>query len=92
MNGILELTLILLACTSPILAVILVKQAFDYRTRKMEIETQLRHEYDQTAFRDVEQEVAQLRERIAVLEAIVTDKGYELNEKLKVLGQQAPKH
>jgi hypothetical protein len=92
MNDAIGLSLILLACITPILAIIIVKQAMDYRTRKMEIETRLRHEYDQHAFKDVEQEVTRLRERVAVLEAIVTDKGYELTEKIKVLGEQAPKH
>jgi hypothetical protein len=92
MNDAIGLSLILLACITPILAIIIVKQAMDYRTRKMEIETRLRHEYDQNAFKDVEQEVTRLRERVAVLEAIVTDKGYELTEKIKVLGKQAPKH
>jgi polynucleotide 5'-kinase involved in rRNA processing len=92
MNDAIGLSLILLACITPVLAIIIVKQTMDYRTRKMEIETKLRHEYDQSAFRDVEMEVARLRERVAVLEAIVTDKGYELTEKIKVLGKEAPKH
>ena len=79
----LELTGIFLAIFSPILVYVLIKQGFNYRLRQLEVQGSNK---DQVA--DLKDEIRLLRERVQVLEAIVTDSGYELQHQFRQLDKQ----
>ena len=76
----LELMGIFLAIFSPIIILVLIRQSFKYRLRKLEAQGV---NSDQVA--DLKDEIRLLRERVQVLEAIVTDTGYELHSKFRQL-------
>lgn len=76
----LEVLMIMLAVSSPVWLIVLVVHYFKYRAEVA------RHAADSKqsaeANRDLERQVGELRERVQVLEAIVTDSRFDLNRKI----------
>lgn len=80
MRDAIELALTLLACTTPILAIMWLSAWLKQEklSNKVADEQNLVHAH----------ELAELRQRIEVLETIVTDKGYQLDQELHSLRRQ----
>ncbi len=74
----LNLALILLACTMPVLAIIAVAKFFKYKEQTAHHLHNLRTEIDLASKTELKREVQELRERVQVLEAIITDSKYNL--------------
>jgi cell division protein FtsB len=85
MFGALSLALILLACTTPVLAIIGVALFFRNRERNAQREHDLKGAIDQSAKTELKHELQKLRERVQVLEAIVTDGDYDLKQQFSKL-------
>lgn len=84
MSDALELALVLLACTTPILAIMGMSHYINHlkqRGKQMD-------DRAEAAARNTTRELAELRQRIEVLETIITDKGYQLDQELRALGRQ----
>jgi len=81
MGGILELLGIFIAISSPIWIIMLIK----HRTRVAELQATHGETISTQEVAELKRLVTVLTERMAVLETIVTDKGYELQEKFKHL-------
>ncbi|WP_448556863.1 hypothetical protein [Thalassotalea montiporae] len=77
-----ELLLVILTFASPILIGIFISKYFKY---KSEVNAQLKalqSGLDSKTNLELQNEVKALKERLAAVEAIVTDSGYELNQKI----------
>lgn len=77
MRNALELALTLLACTTPVLAIMWLR-AWLKQEKQHNDEQNIGHAH----------ELAELRQRIEILETIVTDKGYQLDQELHSLRRQ----
>lgn len=80
MSDAVELALILLACTTPILAIM----ALDQYLKRLKQRSKMTGEQSAATAH----ELAELRQRVEVLETIVTDKGYQLDQELRSIGRQ----
>jgi hypothetical protein len=87
MLGILNLALVLLACTMPILAIIGVVHFFKYKERTAQYLHHMQNEIDLASKTELKREVQELRERVQVLEAIVTDSKYDLMQEFEHLAK-----
>lgn len=85
MNFLLWMFLLMLVACFPAFVILLIKKYFDY---KREVGTELVRLRKDLQFANVEElqkQVAAHRARIEALEAIVTDKGYDLKDKITSL-------
>ena len=80
-----ELFGIMMAIFLPIIMLVAVSSYFDSKKKAMASLDKLRKEIDAQSTEELEAEVETLRERIAVLETIVTDRGFELERKISNL-------
>ena len=80
MSDALELALVLLACTTPVLAIM----GLNHYLKQLKQRDKRAAEY----MAGNAQEIAELRQRIEVLEAVITDKSYHLEQELRSLGRQ----
>lgn len=85
MNDVLELFLIMLSVSSPVLIIVLVVQYFRYRALVAQRSAESAREAAALRNGELEREVAELRQRVEVLEAIVTDDKYDLGRKIASL-------
>lgn len=77
----LELALVLLACTTPILAIMWLGNYLKLLKQRSQTAGEVSA--------GTAHELAELRQRIEVLETIVTDKGYQLDQELRSITRQA---
>lgn len=80
MSDALELALILLACTTPILAIMWL----DGYLKRLKQRNKAAEEQNSGNAN----ELAELRQRIEILESIVTEKGYQLDQELRSISRQ----
>ncbi len=80
-----ELFGIMMAIFLPIIMLVAVSSYFDSKKKAMASLDKLRKEIDAQSTEELEAEVETLKERIAVLETIVTDRGFELERKISNL-------
>ena len=77
-----ELLLVILTFTSPILIGIFISKYFKYKSEVSAQLQKLQTELDSKTNLELQNEVKALKERLVSVEAIVTDSGYELNQKI----------
>lgn len=85
MNAVLQLFGVMMAVMLPISLIVFITEYFKY---KKSINAQLgtlRKELDLNSTKELQDEVVQLKERIIVLERIVTDNSYEVEKKIRSL-------
>jgi hypothetical protein len=80
MSDAIELALVLLACTTPILAIMWL----DGYLKRLKQRNKVAEEQSATHAT----QLAELRQRIEILETIVTDKSYQLDQELRAVGRQ----
>lgn len=76
----LEVLMIMLAVSSPVWIIVLVVHYFKYRSEVARHAADSKHTAEVN--QDLERQLAELRERVQVLEAIVTDSRYDLSRKI----------
>ncbi|WP_153913415.1 hypothetical protein [Shewanella sp. TC10] len=77
-----ELLLVILTFASPILIAIFISKYFKYKSEVNAQLQELQNELGSKANHELQNEVKDLKERLASVETIVTDSGYELNQKI----------
>ncbi len=77
-----ELLLVILTLSSPILIGIFISKYFKYKSELNSQLQQLRKEIDGKNTAELQKEVELLKERSEVLERIVTDSKYDLDQKI----------
>ena len=77
-----ELLLVILTFASPILIGIFISKYFKYKSEVNAQLQALQNGLDSKTNLELQNEVKALKERLAAVEAIVTDSGYELNQKI----------
>ena len=58
---------------------------FDYRKHRLMMMDKINEIQDGVLLKDMQRELAAVKQRLAVLEKIITDKRYDLNEELAAL-------
>lgn len=82
MEASLQLFGVMMAIMTPVILIVLISEYFKYKKATSEQLNRLGKELHDNSTRELEQEVASLRQRIQVLEEIVTDRGFELDRKI----------
>ena len=77
-----ELLLVILTFASPVLIGIFISKYFKYKSEVSAQLQALQKEMANKSTIELQNEVEALRERMATIESIVTDSGYELNQKI----------
>ncbi len=85
MSSVLQLFGVMMAIFLPITMIVFVNQYFSYKRSTNAQIIKLQREMEANSTDDLEKEVAQLKERIIVLESIVTDRGFELERNISNL-------
>lgn len=85
MEGIFIFAVFLLAATSPILIAVFLKQYFRYKSETNNKLADLDLKLAQSQNDLLQKRVVDLQSRVEVLERIVTDKRYELNQEISNL-------
>lgn len=85
MESLLELTGIMIAICMPIFIVVFIKRYLAHKTRLAELEAARTGQLSEQDLEALQQLVGRLSERVQVLEAIVTDQGYEVKEQINRL-------
>jgi len=80
-----DLLLVILTLSSPILIAIFISKYFKYKSELNNQLQQLRNEIDGKNTTELQREVELLKERTAILERIVTDSKYDLDQKIAKL-------
>ena len=80
-----NLLLVILTFSSPILIGIFISKYFKYKSELNNQLQELRKEIDEKNTVELQKEVESLRERTEVLERIVTDSKYDLDQKISKL-------
>lgn len=80
-----ELLLVMLALTSPILIIILVRHYFNYKSEVNQKILALQKDSDTEAVITMQQKVDGLVARVIVLEKIVTDSKFDLGQEISQL-------
>ena len=82
MNAVLQLFGIMMAVMLPISLIVFITEYFKYKKSTNAQLGELKKEVNRNSRKDVEKEIAELKERIIVLESIVTDRSYNLERKI----------
>ena len=82
MEASLQLFGVMMAIMTPVILIVLISEYFKYKKATSEQLNRLDKELHDNSTRELEQEVASLRQRVQVLEEIVPDRGFELNRKI----------
>jgi uncharacterized protein (DUF927 family) len=82
MDASLQLFGVMMAVMTPIILIVLISEYFKYKKANSAQLNRLDKELHSSSTRALEQEVASLRQRIQVLEEIVTDRGFEVDRKI----------
>lgn len=85
MSDALELALVLLACTTPILAIMWMNHYIKQLKRRSKLQEEQAGATAQANLRELDE----LRQRIEVLESIITDRGYRLDQELRTVAARA---
>ncbi len=76
---------IMMAVFLPIAMLAFIPQYFSYKRSTNAQIIKLQNEMEANSTEDLEKEIAELKERIIVLESIVTDRGFEVERKISSL-------
>ena len=82
MGEALDLFGIMMAIFIPISMLVFVCQYWDYKKKTRAELGRLQQQVDRQSTDELEQQLRELKERVAVLESIVTDRSYELERKI----------
>jgi len=82
MSGALELFGIMMAIFLPISMLVFVNQYWDYKNKTSSRLGKLQQQIEQQSTEELKQELAALKERVVVLESIVTDRRHDLEQKI----------
>jgi len=85
MNAVAQLFGVMMALIIPVCLVLCVIGFFKTKRTTNEELTKLKKEMKLNSNKDMEKEIADLKERIVVLEAIVTDRSFEVERKISSL-------
>lgn len=85
MNAVLQLFGVMMAVMLPVSLIVFITEYFKYKKSTNAQLGTLRKEMDLNSTEELQDEVAKMKERIEVLERIVTDNSYEVDRKIKGL-------
>ena len=85
MSDILELFGVMMAIMLPVSLIVFITEYFKYKKSTESRLGKLRKEMDLNSTKELQDEVVLLRERVEVLERIVTDNSYEVDRKIQSL-------
>lgn len=85
MYAVLELFGIMMAVMLPVSLIVFITEYFKYKKNTESKLGTLRKEMDLNSTKELQEEVLRLKERIVVLERIVTDNSYEVERKIQSL-------
>jgi len=85
MNAALQLFSIMMAVMLPVSLIVFITEYFKYKKSTNAQLGDIRKEMHENSREDMEKEIAELKERIVVLESIVTDRSYNLERKISNL-------
>jgi len=85
MSEVLELFGVMMAIMLPVSLIVFITEYFKYKKSTQSQIGKLRKEMDLNSTQELQNEVVRLRERIEVLERIVTDNSYEVDRKIQSL-------
>ena len=85
MGASLQLFGVMMAVMAPIILIVFISEYFKYKKATSEKLARLNKEVHENSTKELEQEVEILRERIQVLEEIVTDRRFDLDRKISGL-------
>ncbi len=85
MSAALQIFSIMMAIFVPIGMLVFITEYFKYKRNTNTQLEELQKDLEQNSTSELEAEIAELKERIIVLETIVTDRGFELERKISNL-------
>lgn len=85
MYAVLELFGVMMAVMLPVSLIVFITEYFKYKKSTNSQLGTLRKEMDLNSTKEIQDEVVRLRERVEVLERIVTDNSYEVERKIQSL-------
>ncbi len=85
MSDVLELFGVMMAIMLPVSLIVFITEYFKYKKSTESELGKLRKEMDLNSTKELQDEVVLLRERVEVLEKIVTDSSYEVDRKIQSL-------
>jgi len=85
MDSVLKLFGVMMSLTLPVILIIFTAEYFKYKKSTVAQLGRLRKEMDLNSTKELQDEVVLLRERVEVLERIVTDSSYEVERKIQSL-------
>lgn len=85
MNAALQLFAIMMAVMLPVSLIVFITEYFKYKRRTSAQIGELRQEIDDNSTDELKAEIQDLKERIVVLESIVTDRSYDIDRKISNL-------
>ena len=85
MSAALQVFAIMMAVFLPISLIVFISEYFKYKRATNAQLGDLKKELEENSTEEMEKEIASLKERIMVLEAIVTDRGFDLERKISNL-------
>ena len=85
MSAALQIFSIMMAIFVPIGLLVFITEYFKYKRSTNAQIGDLKKEIEENSTEEMEKEIAALKERIIVLETIVTDRGFELERKISSL-------
>ena len=85
MSGSLQLFGVMMALTVPLFLILFVQEYFKTKRTTNSRFSQMKQELEERSTEELEKEVASLKERVIVLESIVTDRGFDLERKISSL-------
>lgn len=85
MFELIELFLVTLAIFSPVFVTVFIVLHFKHKTKTELRRSQIHEEQTSNQITELQREVAELKERIKVLEVIVTDSGYDTVKALNAI-------
>ena len=80
-----EFLFIMLSIFAPVILIVAVKKHYDYKKEVVRSEAAHKSHASEQENRQLQLKVLDLQKRVEVLEAIVTDKGYEVKESIRAL-------
>ena len=85
MGASLQLFGVMMAVMAPVILIVFISEYFKYKKATSQKLAQMNKEIHENSTHDMEQEINTLRERVQVLEEIVTDRRYDLDRKISGL-------
>ncbi len=85
MSDVLQLFGVMMAVFVPICLLVFITEYFKYKRNTNSQLEELHKDLEQNSTEELEAQIAELKERIVVLETIVTDRGFELERRISNL-------